>query len=120
MEQESNRRLEDLGQRAERLADEAAGRAQKLRDRAATALEGTKQQVSATCDQALHLFEQGCDRVLDYGRRNPGTAILAGVGAGVALGFALAGGSDRRGRGALLPAVAAALAAVADELAARR
>jgi ElaB/YqjD/DUF883 family membrane-anchored ribosome-binding protein len=120
MDQESNRRLEDLGQGAERLADEAAGRAQELRDRAATALEDTKQQVSASYDRALHLLERGCDRMLDYGRRNPGTAILAGVGAGVALGFALAGGGERRGRAALLPAVAAALAAVADELAARR
>jgi hypothetical protein len=102
MDQESDRRLEDLGQRAERLADEAAGSVRELKDR------------------TRHLLERGCDRVLDYGRRNPGTAILAGVGAGVALGLALAGGSDRRGRGALLPAVAAALAVVADELAARR
>jgi ElaB/YqjD/DUF883 family membrane-anchored ribosome-binding protein len=107
---EKSRRLENLGERADRLTDEVVGKAQDMKERASGALDGTREKVSETYDRTRDTLNRTYDRAVAYGRENPGTAILIGFGAGVGVGLLVAGGAARRSRSGILPAVATSLA----------
>src|SRR5262245_46845582 len=113
---ERSRRLEDLGEKADRMPDDVAEKAQRLKNRAAAAVENAREEVSAKYDQTRDFIGRSCERMLEYGREKPGTAILIGFGAGVLAGMVFT--SDRRSRG-LLPAAATALAAALYDFADR-
>jgi ElaB/YqjD/DUF883 family membrane-anchored ribosome-binding protein len=113
-------RLEDLGERADRLADEAARKAQDLKDRASEAVGSAKERASETYDRTREALNRSYDRALDYGRQNPGSAILMGFGAGIGVGLLLAGSAASRRRSGLLPSVATSLADIVYEVFDRR
>src|SRR4029434_9800313 len=82
-------RLEHLGERADRMADEAARKAQDLKNRASEAVDSAKETSSEKYDRTKEALNRSYDRALDYGRQNPGTAILMGFGAGIGVGLIL-------------------------------
>ena len=113
---EPSRRLENLGAKADRMAEDVAEKAERLTEKASTAVEGAKEQASVAYEQTRDLLGRSCERVLEYGRQKPGTAILLGFGAGALVGMIYT--RDRR-RGSLVPAVATALAAALYDFADR-
>jgi ElaB/YqjD/DUF883 family membrane-anchored ribosome-binding protein len=113
-------RMENLGERADRLADEAARKAQDLKDRASEAAASAKERAAETYDRTRDALNRSYDRALDYGRQNPGSAILMGFGAGIGVGLLLAGSAASRRRSGLLPSVATSLADIVYEVFDRR
>jgi ElaB/YqjD/DUF883 family membrane-anchored ribosome-binding protein len=113
-------RLEHLGERADRMTDEAARKAQDLKERASEAVGSAKERASETYDRTRDALNRSYDRALDYGRQNPGSAILMGFGAGIGVGLLLAGSAAGRRRSGLLPSVATSLADIVYEVFDRR
>ena len=113
-------RLENLGERADRITEEAARKAQELKDRASEAVDSAKEKASETYDRTRDTLNRSYDRALDYGRHNPGSAILMGFGAGIGVGLLLAGSAASRRRSGLLPSVATSLADIVYEVFDRR
>jgi ElaB/YqjD/DUF883 family membrane-anchored ribosome-binding protein len=114
-----SRRLERLGDEAERLTEEAATAAQDLKDRASRKLDDAREALSDRYDRTRDTLNRTYDRALDYSRENPGTALLIGFGAGIGVGLLLAGSTVRR-RSGVLPVVANALTDIAYEVLERR
>jgi ElaB/YqjD/DUF883 family membrane-anchored ribosome-binding protein len=113
-------RMEQLGERADRMAEEAARKAKELKDQASDVVGSAKERASETYDRTREALNRTYDRALDYGRQNPGSAILMGFGAGIGVGLLLAGNVASRRRSGLLPSVATSLADIVYEVFDRR
>jgi hypothetical protein len=61
-------------------------------------VDQTKQAVSNAYEQTTQTLSQKYDQAIEYGRSNPGTAMLITFGAGVGIGFLLAASLPGRSR----------------------
>lgn len=67
-------------------------------ERGAEAYAQTKEVVSDAYDKTTDVLNSAYQRVLVYGRQNPGTTMLAAFGAGAGVGLLLAISGRRRSR----------------------
>jgi len=71
--------------------------AQDIMNEGARAFDETKRAMGHAYDQSARALSQTYDQALDYGRQNPGKALLLSFGIGVGVGMLLLG-SARRSR----------------------
>ena len=96
-------------------ADSAAR--EKVEDRGAGMMYQAKLKVGQIYNQGNRNLNEQYERVIGYGRRNPGKATLIAFGAGVGVGLLVAGSFNaRRRRGRLVEPVGNALSALACNL----
>jgi hypothetical protein len=67
-------------------------------NRGAEAYAKTKEAVSTAYDKTTEVLNDTYARVVIYGRKNPGKAMLIAFGAGTGVGFLLAAGGRNRSR----------------------
>ena len=80
-------------------------------------VEQAKETLSNAYEQTSRTLNQTYNQALDYGRENPGTALLIAFGAGVGVGLLLAGGIGSRSRTSrIVPPVMNAVSEIVNEL----
>ena len=72
-----------------------ASPAQDLLNKGQKAFDETKRAVGAAYDRSSHAIQQTYGEAIEYGRNNPGKAILIAFGIGVGIGVLLAGSNHR-------------------------
>jgi ElaB/YqjD/DUF883 family membrane-anchored ribosome-binding protein len=78
-------------------AEPGATSARDVVNKGTEAYEQTKRSMSHAYEQSANAFEQTYDQALEYGRNNPGKALLIAFGIGVGIGM-LVLGSGRRSK----------------------
>jgi ElaB/YqjD/DUF883 family membrane-anchored ribosome-binding protein len=90
-------------------------------ERGAQAYAQTKEVVSDTYDKTTDVLNGAYQRVLVYGRQNPGTTMLVAFGAGAGVGLLLAASGRKRSRSSYYgESVVNAVSQIASELFRRR
>jgi ElaB/YqjD/DUF883 family membrane-anchored ribosome-binding protein len=79
-------------------SDAARAARQKIEDRGAEMMGQAKRKANQVYDQANKSLNEQYERVVDYGRENPGKATLIAFGVGVGVGLLVAGGFKTRSR----------------------
>jgi ElaB/YqjD/DUF883 family membrane-anchored ribosome-binding protein len=93
-------------------AEAEASKAEALKSHASEMYETTRETVSHAYDRTKDTLNRAYDRALDFGRENPGAAVLVGFGAGISVGLMLAGGFGRSRRQSVFPMLATSVADV--------
>ena len=80
-------------------AGNVAGAArEKVEERAADVMDQAKRKAGQVYDQANRSLNEQYERVIGYGRENPGKTTLIAFGVGVGVGLLAAGGFKARSR----------------------
>jgi hypothetical protein len=81
-------------------------------------MESAKQKVTEAYDRTASTVSDTYEKVIDYGKENPGKMTLIAFGAGLGVGLLLAGGmsSPRSRAGRIVPPVLNALSDIANQL----
>jgi ElaB/YqjD/DUF883 family membrane-anchored ribosome-binding protein len=113
------RATSDAGQTVtDKLSNAAQAVGEKIGDRGAEMIGQAKQKVGEAYDQANKSVTEQYEKVIDYGRENPGKATLIAFGVGIGVGVLLVGnfsGSRSRHRRVVEP-VLGALSTLARQL----
>jgi len=98
-------------------SDAARAAREKLEDRGAEMIDQARRKAGQVYDQANRSLNEQYERVIDYGRENPGKATLIAFGVGVGVGLLVAGSFNARSRrGRIVEPVMNALSALAYNL----
>lgn len=79
-------------------SDAARAAREKIEDRSAEIMGQAKRKANQVYNQANKGLNEQYERVVDYGRENPGKATLIAFGVGVGVGLLVAGGFKTRSR----------------------
>lgn len=113
------RATSDAGQTVtDKLSNAAQAVGEKIGDRGAEMIGQAKQKVGEAYDHANKSVTEQYEKVIDYGRENPGKATLIAFGVGIGVGVLLVGnfsGSRSRRRRVVEP-VLGALSTLARQL----
>ena len=99
----------------------SASRSARHPSRDRDAVEQAQESVAEAYDRTAETLSDAFERVMKYGRENPGTLTLIAFGAGVGVGLVLTSAltsGDRRNR--IMPALADVLSHLASEVLNRR
>src|SRR5262245_30178804 len=95
----------------------ASAAREKFEERGAEIIDRAKLKVGQAYNQANRSLSEQYERVIDYGRENPGKTTLIAFSVGVGVGLLVAGGFNARSRrNRLIEPVMNALSALADNL----
>jgi ElaB/YqjD/DUF883 family membrane-anchored ribosome-binding protein len=98
-------------------ANVASATREKVEGRGADVMDQAKRKAGQVYDQASRSLNEQYERVIDYGRGNPGKTTLIAFGVGVGVGLLVAGGFNARSRrNRLVEPVMNALSALAYNL----
>jgi ElaB/YqjD/DUF883 family membrane-anchored ribosome-binding protein len=79
-------------------SDAARAAREKLEERGAEMIDQAKRKAGQVYNQANRSLNEQYERVIDYGRENPGKTTLIAFGIGVGVGLLVAGGFNARSR----------------------
>ena len=101
-----------------KVSDAAHAAREQVEDRGAEIINQAKQKVSEVYDQANKRMIEQYEKVIDYGRENPGKTTLIAFGVGVGIGALLVSGfsGSRSRRSRMVEPVMRAVSTLAREL----
>jgi len=103
--------------RPTRAGNVAGAAREKVEGRGGDVMDQAKRKAGRVYDQANRSLNEQYERVIGYGRENPGKTTLIAFGVGVGVGLLAAGGFKARSRRSrLVEPVMNALSALADNL----